>query len=97
MSAAGIISGFTSFSAPYSAPPPRLDSQSRSVITPCVTASPRTCSQPATTSSDVKTTMIYTHVLGLGASGVRSPLDGLEEAERYAADSVRNAAREPCR
>jgi len=36
--------------------------------------------------SDVKTTMIYTHVLGLGASGVRSPLDGLEETERYAAD-----------
>ena len=28
--------------------------------------------------SDVKTTMIYTHVLGLGASGVRSPLDALE-------------------
>jgi integron integrase len=27
--------------------------------------------------SDVKTTMIYTHVLGLGASGVRSPLDAL--------------------
>jgi integron integrase len=27
---------------------------------------------------DVKTTMIYTHVLGLGASGVRSPLDALE-------------------
>ena len=26
---------------------------------------------------DVGTTMIYTHVLGLGASGVRSPLDGL--------------------
>jgi integron integrase len=26
---------------------------------------------------DVKTTMIYTHVLGLGASGVRSPLDTL--------------------
>jgi hypothetical protein len=25
--------------------------------------------------ADVKTTMIYTHVLGLGASGVRSPLD----------------------
>lgn len=24
---------------------------------------------------DVKTTMIYTHVLQLGASGVRSPLD----------------------
>lgn len=38
--------------------------------------------------SDVKTTMIYTHVLGLGASGVRSPLDGLEEMESYAADSV---------
>jgi len=28
--------------------------------------------------TDVKTTMIYTHVLGLGASGVRSPLDALE-------------------
>jgi hypothetical protein len=27
----------------------------------------------------VKTTMIYTHVLGLGASGVRSPLDVMEE------------------
>ena len=27
--------------------------------------------------SDVKTTMIYTHVLGMGASGVRSPLDVL--------------------
>jgi integron integrase len=32
--------------------------------------------------TDVKTTMIYTHVLGLGASGVRSPLDALEEGER---------------
>lgn len=31
--------------------------------------------------SDVKTTMIYTHVLGLGASGVRSPLDALGGAE----------------
>jgi integron integrase len=31
--------------------------------------------------SDVKTTMIYTHVLGLGASGVRSPLDALGVAE----------------
>jgi integron integrase len=30
--------------------------------------------------TDVKTTMIYTHVLGLGASGVRSPLDALEGA-----------------
>jgi len=29
--------------------------------------------------ADVKTTMIYTHVLGLGASGVRSPLEGLGE------------------
>lgn len=29
--------------------------------------------------SNVKTTMIYTHVLGLGASGVRSPLDAMEE------------------
>jgi integrase len=29
--------------------------------------------------SDVKTTMIYTHVLGLGASGVPSPLDLLGE------------------
>ena len=27
--------------------------------------------------ADVKTTMIYTHVPGLGASGVRSPLDAL--------------------
>ena len=26
---------------------------------------------------DVNTTMIYTHVLGLGASGVASPLDAL--------------------
>ena len=26
---------------------------------------------------DVKTTMIYTHVLRLGAKGVRSPLDSL--------------------
>ena len=31
--------------------------------------------------SDVKTTMIYTHVLGLGASGVRSPLDTLGGGE----------------
>jgi len=31
--------------------------------------------------ADVKTTMIYTHVLGLGASGVRSPLDALSAAE----------------
>jgi integrase len=30
--------------------------------------------------SDVKTTMIYTLVLGLGASGVRSPLDVMEDA-----------------
>jgi hypothetical protein len=29
----------------------------------------------------VKTTMIYTHVPGLGASGVRSPLDALDEEE----------------
>ena len=29
--------------------------------------------------SDVKTTMIYTHVLGLGASAVRSPLDALAD------------------
>ena len=27
--------------------------------------------------SDVKTTMIYTHVLNKGGRGVRSPLDGL--------------------
>jgi integrase len=26
---------------------------------------------------DVKTTMIYTHVLNRGPSGVRSPVDGL--------------------
>lgn len=31
--------------------------------------------------ADVKTTMIYTHVLGLGASGVRSPLDALDTSE----------------
>ena len=31
--------------------------------------------------ADVKTTMIYTHVLGLGASGVRSPLDALGMTE----------------
>lgn len=29
----------------------------------------------------VKTTMIYTHVLGLGASGIRSPLDALQTPE----------------
>lgn len=29
--------------------------------------------------ADVKTTMIYTHVLGLGASGVKSPLDVLDD------------------
>jgi integrase len=28
--------------------------------------------------SDVKTTMIYTHVLGLGGSGIHSPLDAPE-------------------
>jgi integrase len=39
--------------------------------------------------SDVKTTMIYTHVLGLGASGVRSPLDGLDDEEDSAAGTVR--------
>ncbi len=27
--------------------------------------------------SDIKTTMIYTHVLNRGAAGVRSPMDGL--------------------
>jgi site-specific recombinase XerD len=27
--------------------------------------------------SDVKTTMIYTHVLNKGPAGVRSPFDGL--------------------
>jgi site-specific recombinase XerD len=32
--------------------------------------------------NDVRTTMIYTHVLGIGAQGVRSPLDQL------AADAV---------
>lgn len=31
--------------------------------------------------ADVKTTMIYTHVLGLGASAVRSPLDALDPME----------------
>lgn len=32
--------------------------------------------------ADVKTNMIYTHVLGLGASGVRSPLDGLNPSPK---------------
>jgi hypothetical protein len=35
----------------------------------------------------VKTTMIYTHALGLGASGVRSPLDVLEGARNPEEDS----------
>ena len=40
--------------------------------------------------ADVKTTMIYTHVLGLGASGVRSPLDVLGGGEDdYASRSDR--------
>jgi integrase len=38
--------------------------------------------------SDVKTTMIYTHVLGLGASGVQSPLDGLNDEEDSAAGTA---------
>jgi len=33
--------------------------------------------------ADVKTTMIYTHVLGLGASGVQSPLDALGAPEAF--------------
>jgi integron integrase len=37
--------------------------------------------------TDVKTTMIYTHVLGLGASGVRSPRDVLGPAEEDSASS----------
>jgi integron integrase len=37
--------------------------------------------------SDVRTTMIYTHVLGRGPLGVRSPLDALLEV---------SSAREPC-
>ncbi len=35
--------------------------------------------------SDLKTTMIYTHVMGRGAMGVRSPLDHCEDARRRAA------------
>jgi integron integrase len=38
--------------------------------------------------ADVKTTMIYTHVLGRGASGVRSPLDTLGAAEPAGNDSA---------
>jgi integrase len=34
--------------------------------------------------SDVKTTMIYIHVLNRGPSGVRSPVDGLCEGGSYA-------------
>ncbi len=40
--------------------------------------------------ADVKTTMIYTHVLGMGASGVRSPLDVLGSVD---GDSPSNADR----
>ena len=32
--------------------------------------------------SDVKTTMIYTHVLNRGPAGVRSPVDGLGNGPR---------------
>lgn len=35
--------------------------------------------------TDVKTTMIYTHVLNRGGSGVRSPLDIAEPRLAYAA------------
>ena len=38
--------------------------------------------------ADVKTTMIYTHVLGLGASGVRSPLDALDTSELGPSEGV---------
>ena len=38
--------------------------------------------------ADVKTTMIYTHVLGLGASGVRSPLDVLSGPESDSASET---------
>ena len=34
--------------------------------------------------SDVKTTMIYTHVLNRGPSGVQSPVDGLCKGASYA-------------
>jgi len=39
--------------------------------------------------ADVETTMIDTHVLGLGASGVRSPLDALGTSEdEWASEAV---------
>ena len=39
----------------------------------------QTCALPIY--ADVATTMIYTHVLRMGGSAVRSPLDSLPEAE----------------
>jgi integron integrase len=47
--------------------------------------------------ADVSTTMIYTHVLRLGSSGVRSPLDDLvnHHAEAAALDGAGLVAREP--
>ena len=32
---------------------------------------------------DVRTTMIYTHVLNRSGGGVRSPLDGVEQARGH--------------
>jgi len=72
-------------SAPSRTPSLAPASRSARAATPCRTPSRRTCWTRATTSApfrncsahkDVRTTMIYTHVLDRGGHGVRSPLDG---------------------
>jgi len=37
----------------------------------------RSCSEGLLGDEDIKTTMIYTHVLNRGGRGVRSPIDGM--------------------
>ena len=45
--------------------------------------------------ADVRTTMIYTHVLNRGGLGVRSPLDGLPAPVAAQADAIRTASGSP--